>query len=248
MSQPTRADRRRQQRGGAAPPPRRDPMMMIYIGFGALIVIVIAVFAIMNWQHSRVVADAWATPTPGPDASTKPVIQLTDGEKLGTAYWKGQFQDTPAGGRGAPVDGIQCLGMEGAALHIHPHLALYYNGKQLQLPALIGFASNPQMPQGGCLYWIHTHAADGIIHIESTEVTPPQGGAHYTLGMFFDIWGQPLDRNNVAGLKGPVTAYVNGLPYDGDLKAIPLLSHSQIVIEVGTPVVPPPHYAMPLND
>jgi len=39
--------------------------------------------------------------------------------------------------------------------------------------------------------WLHTHAADGIIHTESpVERT-------YTLGDFFDIWGQPLGRHQV---------------------------------------------------
>jgi hypothetical protein len=104
------------------------------------------------------------------------------------------------------------------------------------------------MPGGGCLYWIHTHDASGIIHIEAPAVTPPTGGDHYTLGMFFDIWGEPLTRDNVAGLKGPVTAFVNGAKYDGELKDIPLLSHQQVVLEVGTPVVPPPNYVMPPND
>ena len=221
-------------------------MRNVYIGFGALVVVVIAIFGFMNWQHSRVVADAWSTPTPAPGPTSKP-IPLTDGQTLGVAYFKDKIPDTPTGGRGAPVDGITCMGMEGANLHIHTHLAIYNNGKQIQVPRFIGFAANPALPNGGCLYWIHTHWADGIIHVESPEVTPPQGGTHYTLGMLFDIWGQPLQPDNVAGIKGPVTAYVNGVKYDGDLKAIPLMSHQQIVLEIGTPV-PPPNYTFPPDD
>ena len=63
--------------------------------------------------------------------------------------------------------------------------------------------------------------------------------------MLFDIWGQPLDRTIVAGINGPVTAYVNGAQYDGDLRAIPLTAHQQITLEVGTPIVPPPNYVFP---
>ncbi|MBV8491654.1 MAG: hypothetical protein JO199_14100 [Candidatus Eremiobacteraeota bacterium] len=223
-------------------------MRNIYIGFGVLIVLVVIVFAVMNWMHSRVVAQAWATPSPAAGPTSKP-IQLADGTAVGVAYFKAKLPDTPKGGQGQPVDGITCMGMEGANLHIHTHLAIYNNGKQLQVPRMIGFAANPALPGGGCLYWIHTHWADGIIHIESPEVTPPQGGVdnHYTLGMLFDIWGQPLESNNVAGLNGPVTAYVNGTKYDGDLRSIPLMSHQQIVLEVGTPV-PPPNYAFPPDD
>jgi len=42
-----------------------------------------------------------------------------------------------------------------------------------------------------CLYWLHTHVADGIIHIE----TP--GERSFTLGEFFDIWNQPLVRTKL---------------------------------------------------
>jgi hypothetical protein len=221
-------------------------MRNIYIGFAAVVVLVILVFAAMNWQHSRVVADAFATPTPAPGPTSKP-IQLADAQTLGAVYFKDKLPDTAQGGHGQAIDGITCMGMEGANLHIHTHLAIFVNGKQIQVPRFLGFASNPALPGGGCLYWIHTHWADGIIHIESPEVTPPQGGAHYTLGMLFDIWGQPLQPDNIAGIKGPVTAYVNGTKYDGDLRAIPLMSHQQIVLEIGTPV-PPPNYTFPAAD
>ena len=87
----------------------------------------------------------------------------------------------------------------------------------------------------------------GIIHVETPDVQPP-GGGPYKLGMLFDIWGQPLSRDDAAGFNGPVTAFVNGARYDGDLKTIPLTSHQEITIEVGSPVVPPTNYAFPPND
>jgi hypothetical protein len=239
-----RAERRRQKGGASSPPPRRDPMLPIYIGAGVLVVLVIAGFALYNWNQTRIIQQAYATPTPGPNASTKP-IQLADGGSIGTPHFK--EDNTPAGGHGQPVDGITCLGMEGSGLHVHTHLSLYDNGKQIQIPKLIGFTANPNMPGGGCLYWIHTHDASGIIHVEAPEVQSPQGGP-YTLGMLFDIWGEPLSTTGIAGFDGPVTAYVNGAAYTGDLRNIPLLSHQQIVLEVGQPVVPPPNYAFPAND
>lgn len=248
MSQPTRAQRRQHGRGGSSDkPPHRDPMMPIYIGAAAIVVIVIAIFGFLNWQHSRQLAEAYATPTPGPSASAK-LVPLSDGMAIGTAYFKDKLPDTPQGGHGQPVDGITCMGMEGANLHIHTHLALFYKGKQIMIPALIGASGNPTSPQNACLYWIHTHSGDGIIHVESPEVNAPATGGRYTLGMLFDIWGQPLERNNIAGFKGPVTVYVNGTQYDGDLHSIPLMSHEQITLEVGTPVVPPPNYAFPPAD
>jgi hypothetical protein len=218
-------------------------MRAVYIGVGIAMVVLVLVFLGYNWSQKRAVEQAYATPTPGPNASMKP-IQLTDGAKLGTAYFKGKFPDTPQGGRGQTLDGVGCGAMEFSTLHVHVHLAIFNNGKQIQVPPLIGFAPNPSGP---CLYWLHTHDPSGIIHLEAPDLSPAQGGP-YTLGMLFDIWGQPLQPDDVAGFKGTVVAYVNGEKYDGDLKAIPLRAHQQIVLEIGTPTVPPPNYAFPPND
>jgi hypothetical protein len=240
MPQPSRTERRRQQRGGAAPPPRRDPMRTVYVVIGVAIVALILAFVFFDWWQKRTVAEANATPSPGPNASAKP-IQLSNGENLGTKFIKTKYPDTAQGGRGQAIDGVGCGSMEYGTFHVHTHLAIFFNGKQMQVPQYIGFAPDVT---GGCLYWLHTHDASGIIHIEAPDISPPQGGP-YTLGMLFAIWGQPLEREDVAGLVGPVTAYINGTKYDGDLHAIPLGAHQQIVLEVGTPVVPPPNYAFP---
>jgi hypothetical protein len=217
-------------------------MMPVYIGVGIAIAALIVIFLGYNWWQKRSVEQAYATPTPGPNASQKP-IALSDGEKLGTKFVNAKFPNTVQGGHGRVVDGVGCGTMEYATLHVHSHLAIFYNGKQMQVPALIGFAPNLA---GGCLYWIHTHDPSGIIHVEAPDIAPPQGGP-YTLGMLFDIWGQPLQAGDVAGFKGNVVAYVNGQRYDGDLKTIPLGAHQQIVLDIGTPA-PPPNYAFPPND
>ncbi|HEV7180652.1 MAG TPA: hypothetical protein VGN11_12330 [Candidatus Baltobacteraceae bacterium] len=226
-------------------------MRTVYIVVAVIVALIIAAFALMRWNQNRALEAAYATPTPAPttsaSATTKP-IQLQDGVALGKAYFKtanaNAGANTPQGGHGQPVDGITCAGMEYATLHVHTHLAIFYNGKQLQIPRLIG---GTPTPQGGCLYWIHTHDASGIIHIESPQLAP-DGQNGFTLANLFDIWGQPLTSTDVAGLKGPVIAYVNGVAYNGDLKAIPLGAHQQIVLEVGTPTVPPPNYIFPIND
>ena len=46
-----------------------------------------------------------------------------------------------------------------------------------------------------CFYEIHTHDATGVIHLHANA------GANrpLTLGQVFDVWGQPLTRDNVAG-------------------------------------------------
>jgi hypothetical protein len=92
---------------------------------------------------------------------------------------------------------------------------------------------------GSCFYWLHTHAADGIIHIES----PSQ--RIYTLGDFFDVWGQPLSRTRVGPARGPVTAIYDGKVYRGNPRDIPLTAHAQIQLEVGRPLVGPVSITFP---
>jgi hypothetical protein len=226
-------------------------MRLLYIVAAIVVVVVIAAVLIIKQQQTSEITAVTSTPTPAASAAAtsgaKP-IQLADGETIGTPKITGGankgLPDTKSGGQGQPVDGITCGGMEYNTLHIHTHLAIFYNGKQVQVPGQLGFA--PGVPQI-CLYWIHTHSPDGIIHVES-PVIAPEGSAGFDLGMLFDIWGQPLTRDDIAGLKGPVVAYVNGGEYTGDLRMIPLKAHQQIVLEIGTPTVPPPNYLFPPND
>lgn len=211
-------------------------MRNVYIGFAIAIVVVIAGFALFNQYQRKQYAAAYATPTPGPNASAKPV-ELRDQTTVGKAVLKPG--DVFGGGSGSPVDGIECQ-PEMATYHVHAHLALFDHGRQIAIPQFIGFT--PDNKGGGCLYWIHTHDAAGIIHIEAPQI------ANYTLANLFHIWGEPLSKTQVATFKGPVTTYVNGLKYDGDPNTIPLVAHQQITLEVGTPLVPPPNYAFPPND
>ena len=143
--------------------------------------------------------------------------------------------------QGSTVDGlIQCLPSEQVAYHIHAHLQVYVDGQPRQIPGGIGIIQpaaqpTPHGPFYGatqCYYWLHTHTADGIIHIES----PTQ--RIYTLGQFFDEWRQALGTNSVAGAHGPVKAFVNGKPWTKSPRDIPLVSHAEIQLDVGTPVVP----------
>ncbi len=238
MSQSTRTERRHGSHNPGKPPAKRDPMLAVYIGIGVAVVAVFLAIGIFNWHGQQVAIAAAATPTPGPNASAKP-IQLADAVSIGKpAFPPGNTKD---GGAGAKVDGIQCETQERVTLHNHTHLALFDNGVQMQVPQFIGLVPTLQ-----CLYWLHTHATDGIIHIEAPDFTAPNGGP-YTLGMFFDIWGEPLTRSQIARFKGPVTVYVNGGLYTGDLHAIPLLAHQQITLEVGK-TVPPPNYIFPLGE
>jgi len=140
-----------------------------------------------------------------------------------------------------PVDGIKCQPREQVLYHIHAHLTVFVDGHARQIPAGIGIADpqaqatpdGPFVVAGVCFSWLHTHAADGIIHIESpTQRT-------YTLGDFFDLWGQPLGGGRVSSARGSITAYVNGKVWSGSPRSIPLKRHAQIQLDVGRPLVAP---------
>jgi hypothetical protein len=88
--------------------------------------------------------------------------------------------------------------MEQIAYHVHAHLAVYVDGTLRPIPGGVGIVTPLAQPTGaGTLYaatdrydWLHTHAQDGTIHIESpTEAT-------YTLGRFFAGDSRsPLERS-----------------------------------------------------
>ena len=134
-----------------------------------------------------------------------------------------------------PIDGIRCDPQEGVVEHIHANLQLYDRGRAVVVPANVG------IPQSGtCLYWLHTHSADGFIHIES-----PVKRA-FDLGEFFDIWGPDLSWTKAASLAAPhggrLAIWVDGTAWHGkDPRAIVLHDHQTIVIQNGPPYAKPAH-------
>jgi hypothetical protein len=147
---------------------------------------------------------------------------------------------TATAATGQIVDGINCQSTEQFVEHIHAHLVIYVNGQPQQVPVGIGIpggkadSSGYMNASGNCIYWLHTHASDGIIHIEAPTTKP------FSLGNFFDEWGQPLTSTQVGPASGQVTAFYNGKIYTGsDLRNIPLTAHANIQLDVGNPIVAP---------
>ena len=144
---------------------------------------------------------------------------------------------------GGEIDGIQCQPSEQVLFHIHARLTIFVNGRSMRVPYGVGI-NTPQaegtpagafVVAGRCFAWLHTHAADGVIHIES----PVQ--RTFTLGNFFDIWDQPLSRARVGPATGHVTALLDGKVWTASPRTIPLDAHAQIQLEVGRPLVAPVH-------
>jgi hypothetical protein len=149
---------------------------------------------------------------------------------------------------GEKIDGIPCQTSEKLTYHVHAHLTLFVKGKANQVPYGIGFGpplagiptkSGAFVQQGSCVAWLHTHASDGIIHMEA----PARRG--FTLGQFFAIWGIPLSTTQAGAYKGKVTTYYDGKVWKGDPKNLPLTNHTEVQIDVGSPVVAPEHITFP---
>jgi hypothetical protein len=225
-------------------------------GIGSAVVVIIAAVAITLAVTSNSGSPASATggtpklklaslstlgtlqPVPSPGPNGPEAVPVPPAPALASTATKAT---------GKTVDGISCDTTEQLVFHIHAHLTVFVNGAARQIPAAIGIPgaqaentpTGPYIASGSCFYWLHTHAADGIIHIESPVHRT------YTLGDFFDIWGQPLGPDQVGPARGPVTAIYNHQVYRGNPRNIPLQKHAQIQLEVGKPLVSPASITFP---
>ena len=89
---------------------------------------------------------------------------------------------------------------------------------------------------GRCSYAIRTTEPTGLLDLHAQPLT---------LGAFFDLWGQPLGRRRLAGFRGAVRAYVAGVRWRGDPRAIPLGRHAVIALALGPPVPRHARYVFP---
>ncbi len=104
--------------------------------------------------------------------------------------------------------------------HIHPHLRIVIDGKNVPVPANIG--------SGGCEKVMHTHDASGEIHIE------PNFYQEFTLGQFFREWEQPLSAalllDKTADASHEIIMTVDGKP-DAEFGNLVLRDGQEIVLE-----------------
>jgi hypothetical protein len=117
---------------------------------------------------------------------------------------------------------IKCdLGGHDAAYHIHALVGVRIDGAVYAPPANIGIGTD-------CMYWVHTHNPDGIVHIEAPASVSP------TLGDFMGLWAQsfPDDpllktaRDAIAA--GKVT--VNDVPLTTDPMELVLEDRMRIIL------------------
>lgn len=214
-------------------------------GLGAALAAIVAVIVIVatgGGGSSSALASLGHLQSPGPPGRLGPQgIPVPNAAPLAPAA---------SATAGTNVDGIPgCLHQAQLVVAYlgHVHLTVFVRGAPRQIPYGIGMThgraqSTPRgtlLSPGDCFSILHTNAADGMIDITSTKTHL------FTLGNFFDVWGQPLSRDQVGPATGPVTAIVNGKPYRGNPRDILLPEHGQIQLEVGRPLVAPEQ--LPLN-
>jgi hypothetical protein len=126
------------------------------------------------------------------------------------------------------------------------HLELFANGLVLLLPPGIGMAPPLRLERlsvtsARCSYAIRTSQPTGVLEFVR--------GRRVTLGDFFAIWGQPLSTSRLAGFRArrgdEVKAWVGGRRWRGDVRAIPLRHHDEIVVELGGYIPPHTFYGFP---
>lgn len=128
---------------------------------------------------------------------------------------------------GRPVGGLRCT-RGGRTFQVH--VELFADRKVVVVPAGIGVAR-------GCRYPLSTAAPTGVVDVHAA-------GRH-TLGELFRVWGRRLDRAHLLSFARRVRVFVDGRPWSGDPRAVPLRRHRQIVVEAGAYLAPHAAYLFP---
>ena len=185
--------------------------------------------------------------TPNPPAPPPPppqlpplsstVINIDDDRQIGRDNWPNG--NTATGGQGDPIGTMTCLASQPIAFHVHTHLAVFLDGEQLSIPASVGFARIGTSTE--CHYPLHTHDKSGLIHVHALAPTD------FTLGQFFQTWGQSLTTTDFAGITGkPIRVFVtdNAVVTEptGSWADIQLDTHRLITVQIGTAITEIPNY------
>lgn len=200
-----------------------------------------------------------STPTPSPMPAA---YTIGYGEIFGA---DNQFSpndgDTSTGGQGQTIDGMPCASTMPNAYHVHSFVGIIINGRQIALPDGIGmknpgadgtYAGIPNWTEyASCYYYIHTHDASGVFHVESSQSVALTTSI-YTLGNAFDVWGRALSSTQIGPYTGTVRAYVAQVPlktatiqrsayvlYSGNPRTIPIHSHTTTWLEIGPNYITP---------
>lgn len=152
--------------------------------------------------------------------------------------------DNPRVAARVPIRGLRCTSARRRWTAFH--LEVFARGLVVLVPAGIGIApprasDGVYVTSGRCSYALRTREPTGVVELEA--------GTRRTLGDFFAVWGAPLTATRLAGFRAVagerVRAYVAGRQWRGDIRAIPLTVHAQVVLQLGPYIPPHPSYHFP---
>jgi hypothetical protein len=184
-----------------------------------------------------------------PDKKFKAIV-LYAGEIVGADnLFKPHSGDGPKGGHGKPAGGIPCSTTEYINnYHVHAYVGIIVDGKQVALPDAIGLkdpapATDGFIDSAKCFYYIHTHDASGVVHVEVPQ-NLPYTATPYKFGDLLDVWGLSANKEHFGPFHGKIRIYVGNVPlketlvtkyapYTKTLRSIKLRSHEVIWIVIG---------------
>ncbi len=115
---------------------------------------------------------------------------------------------------------LTCTTDMATQFHIHPELKIVFDGVDQVIPVNVGVVS-------GCMNPLHTHTADGILHVESPVKRD------FTLGDFFTVWDKPFSKTQIMDKtvsgSAQITMTVNGEVNDA-FENLVLMDKDKIVI------------------
>lgn len=202
-----REERERKQREEAESKQKRKRRLRILTGLGVVAVAAIVAFVVMSGgsepKGPLEVDPAKAQVTPGP--------------------W-----DTGTEGLEERVKAMQLPDPSDTVFHIHAQLSIYTNGKKQTIPQNIGVEQESQF-----LTSLHTHDAEGLVHMEAVQPYP------FKLGQFFTVWNVPFSATQLGAYrpgKGlELQTWVNGKRLRTDPTQYVMKAHDKIVIGFGKP-------------
>jgi hypothetical protein len=192
------------------PPPRQGGPSRRLLLIGLVGVVVLAAVAGAVWQLAG-----------GDDGGRSAVVvsrlQTTTLDAVSRPTWDPNYQNLSE-----VVEALDLPGVSENILHEHAHLTLYAGGRQVIVPANIGYDEPGQQFSP-----IHTHDERGVIHIEADRAD-----FQATLQHVFDVWGVMLTPERVGGYRG-AQLWVNGEPVEGDPGAYEIEAHDEITLLAG---------------
>ena len=222
----SRRERAEEIRKQAAAAQRRKTL----VAYGAIAAVVLALIAVA----AVAIRDA--------SEANDPAKKVKAGSGLGSVSappWP-LPADVPARVEAAGLN----LGPMGMADHYHAHLGIIVDGKPVIVPTNIGID-----PSTGQMSAVHTHSADGIIHVEAETKGQP-----FTLGQLFTQWDVRLTADEMGSLRTgdgkTLRAFVDGKEVKEDPAMIRLADHRQIALVYGprdSDVKPPASFKFPKN-